>query len=85
MKKTFVFILIVASMYGCNQAQEATTATSSTKLEEQRQTAGNSYGAAFAEENVISTTALQEALSDKDSVQATVSAEVLESCKSKGC
>ena len=45
----------------------------------------NSFGAAFAEENVVSTEQLQTLVQGKDSVEAVVTAEVVESCQSKGC
>lgn len=76
MKKLFVLLLAASTLYGCSQ----------TKPEDAEVVqAENTYGAAFAEENVISTTQLQQALSDQDSLQATVTAEIVESCQSKGC
>lgn len=81
MKHLFVLLLAAATLYGCSQS---TTTTEGQEVTETA-TSDNAYGAAFAEENVLSATQLQEAVAGKDSIQATVTAEVVQSCQSKGC
>lgn len=80
MKKLFVLMLSAATLYGCSQTKTETEAEATETTQ-----AANSYGAAFAEENVISTAQLQQSLAGQDSLQATVTAEVQQSCQSKGC
>ena len=46
---------------------------------------GTVYGEPFADEKVMSVAELQQAAAQADSVQATVSAEIVESCQAKGC
>jgi hypothetical protein len=76
MKKLFVLLLAASMLSGCSQ----------TKLEgNETVQSENNYGETFAEENVISTAQLQDALQNQDSLQATVTAEVVQSCQSKGC
>lgn len=73
-------LLAAASLQACSQTQpETETETESTAQ------ADNTYGAEFAEESIISTAQLQESLGNQDSIQATVTAEIVESCQSKGC
>jgi hypothetical protein len=76
MKKLFVLLLAASTLYGCTQTKPEGHETVQSE---------NNYGETFAEENVISTAQLQEALHDQDSLQATVTAEVVQSCQSKGC
>ncbi|WP_266205404.1 DUF4920 domain-containing protein [Pontibacter kalidii] len=81
MKKATLLLFLAAMAYGCNQNQPATeTAGESLSAE-----AGTAFGAAFTEENVIPATALAAVVAGKDSVQATVSAEIKQSCQKKGC
>ncbi|OKL41802.1 hypothetical protein A3841_11670 [Pontibacter flavimaris] len=47
--------------------------------------AGAAFGAPFSEENVLPAAALTAAVAGKDSVQATVAAEIKQSCQKKGC
>ncbi|MBD1395924.1 DUF4920 domain-containing protein [Pontibacter sp. JH31] len=81
MKNLFVLLLAAATLCGCSQA--------TTVAEDQEVTAGaaadHTYGTAFTEENVLSASQLQEAVAGQDSIQATVTAEVVQSCQSKGC
>ena len=78
MKKTFVLLLSAALLYGCSQSTPANQDAEATAT-------GNSYGASVAEENVITAAQLQESVAGQDSVQATVTAEIVQSCQSKGC
>lgn len=78
MKRLIVLLLTVATIYSCSQTKPANEATMAADTQ-------NSYGAAFVEENVITAAQLQQAISGQDSLQATVSAEVVQSCQSKGC
>jgi hypothetical protein len=80
MKKLFVLLLAAASMQACSQSKPETEA----EAEATAQT-DNAYGAEFAEENIMTTAQLQESLSAQDSIQATVTAEIVQSCQSKGC
>ncbi len=77
----FVTSIIVA----CNQTKQPTAEHSTPSANEAPADTAKTYGAAFAEENVIAASELTSLASGKDSVQATVSAEVVESCQSKGC
>lgn len=83
MKKTVFLVAMAAACYSCQQSTpptvtEAVAASTST-------TTGATFGATFAEENTISVGQLADAVAGKDSVQATVAAEVQESCQAKGC
>lgn len=78
MKRLFVLLLSAATLCSCSQSKPENEAMEATAIE-------NSFGAPFAEENVISATQLQQAVAGKDSLQATVTAEVVQSCQSKGC
>lgn len=80
MKKTVITLLAAAVLAACNQPEkESATATSATDIAE------TAYGAAFAQQDVITATALQELVQQQDSVQAVVQAEIVESCQAKGC
>ncbi|MFD2245181.1 DUF4920 domain-containing protein [Pontibacter ruber] len=83
MKKTFIMLLAAAALYGCNQSKPATEAVDANTPTEA--TSATTYGATFAEENVIPASELQQKAANQDSLLATVSAEVVESCQSKGC
>ena len=67
---------------GCNK--QVTTATEQETLTATT-TEEKAYGATFTEENVITGDALQQAIANQDSVQATVTAEIVETCQTKGC
>ncbi|MCX2741804.1 DUF4920 domain-containing protein [Pontibacter anaerobius] len=81
MKKIFYSVVMAAALYGCNQSQQAAETTPDTVASAK----GTSFGASFAEENVMAGNQLAAAAAGKDSVQATVSAVIVESCQSKGC
>jgi len=72
-------LLLSTALYSCNQQTDTTA--------EQEQTASKQtvYGKDFDEQNVLSVTQLQDAVASQDSVSATVTAEIVESCQSKGC
>ncbi|MBC5773211.1 DUF4920 domain-containing protein [Pontibacter sp. KCTC 32443] len=82
MKNKCIFALLIGlALSSCNQQQESTTET-----QESVTTQAPVYGSDFSEDNILSVTQLQDALAaDVDSVQATVSGEIVESCQSKGC
>lgn len=67
-------------LISCNQQQDTTSEQSAAPTTE-----ANVYGAGFDAENVLSVTQLQDAVATADSVNATVTAEIVESCQSKGC
>ncbi|WP_299985612.1 DUF4920 domain-containing protein [uncultured Pontibacter sp.] len=83
MKKLFALLLAAAALQSCsqtnttNEGQEITTAATETEA--------NTYGASFTEDNVLSAGQLQQAVGGNDSIQATVAAEIVQSCQSKGC
>ncbi|MFD2515487.1 DUF4920 domain-containing protein [Pontibacter locisalis] len=84
MNKLLLTCLAASLLFSCNQTDKVTQSASGIKNETtsaEKQT----FGAAFTEENVINTSALQELAQGKDSVEAVVSAEIVESCQSKGC
>ena len=72
MKKTFVLLLSAALLYGCSQSTPANQDAAATAT-------GNSYGTSIAEENEITAAQLQESIAGQDSIQATVTAEVVQS------
>ena len=79
-KTIFTALLLSTILFSCSQeaktdATEETIATSES----------NVYGSDFTEQNTLSVTQLQDAISDQDSVKATVSGVIVESCQSKGC
>lgn len=78
MRKLFVLLLAATTLQACSQTKPEIEAEATVQTE-------NTYGTEFAEENIISTAQLQESLGDQDSIQATVTAEIVESCQSKGC
>lgn len=80
MKKAFLLLTLTATFYSCNKGTtipENTTAEASV--------ASSAFGAPFSQENAIKASALQQKIAGKDSIQATVSAEIVESCQAKGC
>ncbi|MBC5991375.1 DUF4920 domain-containing protein [Pontibacter cellulosilyticus] len=83
MKKTIFGAFAIVALVACNQTKptETTEPTASTASAE----TGNTYGASFAAENVVSPAELQTQVQGKDSVEAVVSTEIVESCQSKGC
>ncbi|MHC2991157.1 hypothetical protein OB13_06005 [Pontibacter sp. HJ8] len=78
MIRLFVLLLAVAALSSCSQSKTETDASVATAKP-------NSFGASFAEENVLSVTQMKQAMAGQDSLQATVTAEVVQSCQSKGC
>lgn len=85
MKKTFLLLFAVAALTGCNQSQSATESSNTTAPTLEGEAGTQAYGAAFAQDEVLSTAALHTMLVGKDSVQATVTAEIVSSCQAKGC
>ncbi|GAB3196386.1 glucose/arabinose dehydrogenase [Pontibacter aydingkolensis] len=83
MKKTILSLFAVATLVACNQTKPTADATEPVATTEEA--ADNTYGSGFAEENVVSASQLQTLVQDKDSVEAVVTAEVVESCQAKGC
>lgn len=81
MKKLFALLLTAAVLQACSQNNPTAEGQETTETVAE----ANAYGASFEEENVIPAAQLQEALSGKDSLQTTVTAEIVESCQSKGC
>ncbi|WP_299821428.1 DUF4920 domain-containing protein [uncultured Pontibacter sp.] len=84
MKKTVLSLFAVAALAACNQTAPTTDTAEATATTETA-AAENIYGSDFAEENIVSTEQLQTLVQGKDSVEAIVSAEVVESCQAKGC
>jgi hypothetical protein len=80
MKKLFALLLAAGTLQACSQTNTDSDTTAETTAQ-----ADNTYGADFAEENIITTAQLQQAIGGQDSIQATVTAEIVESCQSKGC
>ena len=81
MNTKYVYFLFLGLLFFiCNQQQTGTTST-----QEEPVAATNVYGSDFTEENILSVTQMQDALAGKDSVQAIVTGEIVESCQSKGC
>ena len=82
MNKTLIFALFLGfTISSCNQQQTSGKAAQETAVA----TEAKVYGADFTEDNVLSVTQLQDALVGQDSVQATITGEIVESCQSKGC
>jgi hypothetical protein len=75
-------ITISLVIVGCNKQITSTT-------DRQHITANateeKTYGSEFTEENVINGDVLQKAIANQDSVKATVTAEITETCQTKGC
>ncbi|MEJ8755479.1 DUF4920 domain-containing protein [Pontibacter sp. H259] len=81
MNKTYFSALLLSfALYSCTQQEAGTTATQEQSAQKQ-----TIYGKDFDEKNILSVTQLQDAVASQDSVQATVTAEIVESCQSKGC
>lgn len=78
------YLLLLLSIFGvsCNQNQGFTDKTAATEQETKNP---QIYGAAFTPEHILQANELTSKMSGKDSIQATVKAEVLESCQAKGC
>ena len=86
MKKTLLTLVAATALFACNQTKQPTEAAEATAAStEEAATPDNVYGASFQEENVVNAMELQTLVQGKDSVQAVVRAEVLESCQAKGC
>ncbi|WP_162054771.1 DUF4920 domain-containing protein [Pontibacter pamirensis] len=84
MNKAFLLLFLAAASLSCNQTKPATEAPG-TGSATTPATTGTTYGAAVPEAETIPATQLSEEVAGKDSVQATVAAEVVESCQAKGC
>ena len=84
MKKAILSLFAFAALTACNQTKP-TTEDTETPATTTAAEAANVYGSSFAEEDVVSTAELQTLVQDKDSVEAVVTAEIVESCQSKGC
>ncbi|GAB3815899.1 DUF4920 domain-containing protein [Pontibacter rugosus] len=82
MRKAATILLLAISSYACNQAKSPVENQSALQ---QNNASGVVYGAAFTEGNVLPASALLAAIDNKDSLQATIAAEVVESCQAKGC
>lgn len=78
-------MLMAVAAFGCNQNQATTSSETDNASEAVASTSSSAFGAAFAEENIIPASELMAAVADKDSVKATVTAEIKESCQAKGC
>lgn len=81
MKKGILLSFLIAASFSCNR----TTPTAETSTANTEATSGTTFGAAVPEASAIPAAQLSEAVAGKDSVQATVAAEVVESCQAKGC
>ena len=84
MKKVILSLFVGAVIVSCNQAKPTEDASSPATVAEET-TTGNTYGSAFTEDKVISAAQLQSLVQGKDSTEAVVTAEIVESCQSKGC
>lgn len=81
MKKASLLLFLAAATFSCNQPNADTTDATVVASAEVSAT----YGTSFSEQNVIPVSELEAALAGKDSVQATVAAEIEQSCQKKGC
>ena len=84
MLRTLLILFVVATLVACNQTENPVQSTDTTRATSE----GFSYatfGTAFTEEGVLTTNQLQELVQGKDSLQAVVTAEIVECCQSKGC
>ena len=83
MKKAALYLLATVVLAACNQTKPTENPTAPTAHTE----AGNSdtFGSTFTPDNVISTAQLQSLVQGKDSIDAVVTAEIMESCQAKGC
>ena len=84
MKKTLIVLLIASVAYGCSQKAPVTAASGEADADIAT-SPGTTYGAAVSEADVLPANQLVSALAGKDSLQATVAAEIAESCQAKGC
>ncbi|MBB6610054.1 DUF4920 domain-containing protein [Pontibacter sp. Tf4] len=84
MIKRFIPALLLCGILltGCSQTKEE---SATVQQEATSTTEASLYGSDFKEENILSVTELQDAVAKTDSVQATVTGEIIESCQSKGC
>lgn len=82
MKKTLLLFTALVSFYGCKQA---TTNTTEPATEQSTTANTNRFGASVEEGEAIAPTELVKQVAGQDSIQATVAAEVVESCQAKGC
>lgn len=84
MKKGFLILNLAFITFSCNQQTPAADATE-VPAASATPSGGTTYGAAVSEARAIPAAGLKEAVAGKDSIQATVAAEVVESCQAKGC
>ncbi|GAB3539044.1 hypothetical protein GCM10027443_35130 [Pontibacter brevis] len=84
MKNIALALCLAAGSFSCNQVKTAAD-TPANEMTATESNTGSTYGAAVPEAGVIPATQLSEAVAGKDSLQATVAAEVVESCQAKGC
>ncbi|MCJ8165544.1 DUF4920 domain-containing protein [Pontibacter sp. E15-1] len=84
MKRSFLIPLMSITLFACNQGKPTASLPESTATSEMESNS-NTFGASFTEDNVIGVTELQTLAQGKDSVEAVVSAEIMESCQAKGC
>ncbi len=80
MNKTLLFVLIMSAtlLTACNQEQANEQVT-------QTQEETYVYGQEFDDSNLLSVTQFLDSVSNQDSVEATITGEIVESCQSKGC
>ncbi|MHA6247997.1 DUF4920 domain-containing protein [Pontibacter sp. CAU 1760] len=78
MEKSILSIFALALALGCSQPQPHTTDS----LGPSR---ALSFGAPFEAKGAISSTALEITIAGKDTVQATLTGEIVQSCQAKGC
>ncbi|PKV75771.1 DUF4920 domain-containing protein [Pontibacter ramchanderi] len=81
MKKLFALLFVAAALQSCSQNNDTTEAQENTEAVAE----ADVYGASFEEQNVLTASQLQEAVKGNDSIEATVAAEIAQSCQSKGC
>lgn len=78
MEKSFLSIFALALILGCSNPQPHTTANLSPSN-------ALSFGTPFEAKDSISSSALEATIAGQDSVQATLTGEIVQSCRAKGC
>lgn len=81
MRKIFILCIATAA-FSCSQHKPASVATNEALA---TASPGTTFGAAVPEAEVLPANQLASAVAGKDSIQATVAAEIVESCQAKGC
>lgn len=84
MKNIILVLFIAAASFSCNQSKPSAD-TAETEGTTAAATTEKTYGAEVSEAGAIPAAQLTEAVAGRDSIQATVAAEVVESCQAKGC